>query len=100
MLRLSQRGWGIFSIEDIDMEKGYAKVRLDHSAFVYHYGKVNRKLEYMFTGWFAGAMDQIVERLGYTISTQAQQLQSEAEEGCDYGLFEVKAIGEGEITRH
>ncbi|WP_163836221.1 4-vinyl reductase [Spartinivicinus ruber] len=100
MRRLSQRGWGIFSIEDIDLEKGYAKVRLDHSAFVYHYGKVNRKLEYMFTGWFAGAMDQIVERLGYSLTTQAEQLQSEAEEGCDHGLFEVKTVSQGDFTRH
>ena len=92
MKRLSQRGWGIFSIEHLDIMKGDALVRLDHSAFVYQYGKVGRKVDYMFTGWFAGAMDQIAENLDYDVRTQAVQIQSEAEEGCDFGLFEVKAL--------
>lgn len=60
MKRLSQRGWGLFEIERINLEEGTAEVRLRHSAFVYVYGKVNRKVDYMFTGWFAGAMDQIL----------------------------------------
>jgi hypothetical protein len=59
MKRLSQRGWGLFKIQDIDLDKGTASVKLEHSAFVYVYGKVGRKVDYMFTGWFAGAMDQI-----------------------------------------
>ncbi|MEX1056219.1 MAG: DUF5943 domain-containing protein, partial [Natronospirillum sp.] len=75
MKRLSQRGWGLFSIEHLDIEAGTARVRLDHSAFVYQYGKVNRKVDYMFTGWFAGAMDQIAASLGYEVRTQARQVQ-------------------------
>ncbi len=92
MRRLSQRGWGLFTIEQLDIEAGTARVRLDHSAFVYQYGKVNRKVDYMFTGWFAGAMDQIAEALGYDVKTQAVQTQSAAEEGVEYGLFEVTPI--------
>lgn len=92
MRRLSQRGWGLFTIEQLDIEAGTARVRLDHSAFVYQYGKVNRKVDYMFTGWFAGAMDQIAEALGYNVKTQAVQTQSAAEEGVEYGLFEVTPI--------
>lgn len=92
MKRLSQRGWGLFSIEALDLEKGTAIVRLDNSAFVYQYGQVNRKVDYMFTGWFAGAMDQIAAQLGFDVRTIAEQIQCEAEEGCDYGLFEVKAL--------
>ncbi|MCW8328456.1 4-vinyl reductase [Photobacterium sp. SDRW27] len=89
MKRLSQRGWGQFVIENLDISKGRAKVRLYHSAFVYHYGKVDRKVDYMFTGWFAGAMDQITRGIGQPIETVAIQQQSEAQTGCDYGLFEV-----------
>ncbi|WP_020406453.1 4-vinyl reductase [Hahella ganghwensis] len=89
MKRLSQRGWGIFSIENLNIKEGYARVRLDHSAFVYQYGKVNRKVDYMFTGWFAGAMDQIAESLGYSVKTVAEQIQCAAEDGVDYGVFEV-----------
>ncbi|PKF77162.1 hydrocarbon binding protein [Vibrio sp. vnigr-6D03] len=93
MKRLSQRGWGLFRIESLDIENGTARVRLDHSAFVYHYGKVNRKVDYMFTGWFAGAIDQIAESLGYNIKTKATQIQSASEEGVDYGVFVVEPLG-------
>ena len=72
MKRLSQRGWGFFITEALDLEKGTARVRLENSAFVYQYGKVNRKVDYMFTGWFAGAMDQIAESLGYPVRTRAE----------------------------
>ncbi len=87
MKRLSQRGWGKFITEEIDLDTGRCRVRLEHSAFVYHYGKVNRKIEYMFTGWFAGAMDQILAAQGSDVKTQAEQTQSGAEDGCDVGYF-------------
>ncbi|BES71400.1 DUF5943 domain-containing protein [Marinobacter nanhaiticus D15-8W] len=93
MKRLSQRGWGLFTVEYLDVPRGLARVRLDHSAFVYHYGKVGRKVDYMFTGWFAGAMDQIASALGYDIRTQAELTQSAAEEGVNHGLFDVKPLG-------
>jgi hypothetical protein len=81
----------------LDVEKGTAKVRLENSAFVYHYFKehgckVNRKIDYMFTGWFAGALDQIAESQGLSIRTKAEQTQSAAEEGCDVGYFEVTPL--------
>ncbi len=95
MKRLSQRGWGLFSTEQLDIEQGTARVRLDHSAFVYHYGKVNRKVDYMFTGWFAGAIDQIAESQGYAVRTKAEQTKSAAEEGCEYGIFEVLPVANG-----
>lgn len=92
MKRLSQRGWGFFTTESLDLERGTARVRLQNSAFVYQYGKVNRKVDYMFTGWFAGAMDQIAANLDYPVRTQAVQTQSAAEEGCEFGIFEVTPI--------
>lgn len=92
MKRLSQRGWGLFKIEEIDVTQGTCRVRLDHSAFVYVYGKVGRKVDYMFTGWFAGAMDQILAAAGSPIRTVAEQVQSAAEEGCDHGLFVTRPI--------
>ncbi|REC94853.1 4-vinyl reductase [Kushneria indalinina] len=89
MKRLSQRGWGLFITEEIDLEKGTARVRLEHSAFVYQMGKVDRKVEYMFTGWFAGAMDQILGARGSDLRTVAVQTQSGAQQGHDHGLFVV-----------
>lgn len=89
MQRLSQRGWGLFHIERLDTEAGTALVRLDHSAFVEHFGRANRKVDYMFTGWFAGAMNQIGEAEGLARRCRSTQLQSAAEDGKSHGLFEV-----------
>ena len=92
MKRLSQRGWGLFEIQDIDLDKGTATIKLEHSCFVYVYGKVGRKVDYMFTGWFAGAMDQILQARGSNIRTVAEQVYSGSEEGHDHGLFIVKPL--------
>lgn len=90
--RLSQRGWGLFRVEALDTDRGRARVRLDHSAFVYEYGQCGRKVDYLFTGWFAGAMDWVLESAGSSIRSRSVQLQSAAEPGCGYGLFEVSPI--------
>ncbi|MCZ4322864.1 DUF5943 domain-containing protein [Pseudomonas anguilliseptica] len=90
MKRLSQRGWGLFEIEAIDLAAGTASVKLKHSAFVYVYGKCGRKVDYMFTGWFAGAMDQILQAQGSALRTVAEQVYGGSEEGHDDGLFVVK----------
>ncbi|MFQ3197808.1 MAG: hypothetical protein ACI8R9_001686 [Paraglaciecola sp.] len=92
MKRLSQRGWGFFITESLDLKAGTARVRLENSAFVYQYGKVNRQVDYMFTGWFAGAMDQIAGSLGYGVKTQATQIQCAAEDGCEFGIFDVSPL--------
>lgn len=92
MKRLSQRGWGLFEIEALDINAGTARVRLEHSAFVYQYGKVGRKVDYMFTGWFAGAIDQIAKAQGVDVRTLAAQTQSGSEEGCEVGYFEVTPV--------
>ena len=92
MKRLSQRGWGLFKIQSIDLEAGTCEVRLDHSAFVYVYGKCGRPVDYMFTGWFAGAMDQILQAQGSSIRTVAEQVYGASQEGHDHGLFRVKPL--------
>lgn len=92
MNRLSQRGWGKFVTEAIDLEAGTAKVRLEHSCFVYQLGKTGKREEYLFTGWFAGAMDQILAARRSDLRTRAEQTQSGAEAGCDVGYFEVSAL--------
>jgi hypothetical protein len=92
MNRLSQRGWGLFLTEQIDLDSGTAQVRLEHSAFVYQLGKTGNKEEYMFTGWFAGAMDQILAACGSSLRTVAEQTQSAAEPGCDVGIFAVQPL--------
>jgi len=92
MKRLSQRGWGLFEIQAIDLDKGTCEVKLKHSAFVYVYGKCGRKVDYMFTGWFAGAMDQILAARGSNLRTVAEQVYGGSEEGHEDGLFVTKPL--------
>ncbi|EKA30990.1 hypothetical protein PABE177_5971, partial [Pseudomonas aeruginosa ATCC 700888] len=47
---------------------------------------------YMFTGWFAGAMDQILAARGSSLRTVAEQVYSGAEDGHEDGLFVVKPL--------
>lgn len=90
MKRISQRGWGLFDVLKLDLATGEAEVRLRHSCFVYALGKVNRKVDYLFTGWFSGALDQVLAAQGSAIRTHSVQAYSGAEEGHEDGLFLVK----------
>ncbi|OLU16428.1 hydrocarbon binding protein [Pseudomonas sp. PA1(2017)] len=92
MKRLSQRGWGLFEIQKLDIDAGYAEVKLKHSAFVYVYGKVGRKVDYMFTGWFSGAIDQILSAQGSSLRTVTVQEYGGSEEGHDDGLFVTRPL--------
>ena len=92
MKRLSQRGWGLFITEELDIAAGTCKVRLENSAFVYQYGKVNRMVDYMFTGWFSGAIDQIAKAQGLDVKTLSAQTQCGAQEGFEVGYFESRPV--------
>ncbi|WP_051219340.1 DUF5943 domain-containing protein [Oceanobacter kriegii] len=92
MKRLSQRGWGLFITEALNIEAGTCKVRLENSAFVYQYGKVNRMVDYMFTGWFSGAIDQIAKAQGFATKTLSAQTQCGAQEGFEVGYFESRPV--------
>ncbi len=60
MDRISQRGWGRFTMLSVDTETGAADVRLDNSVFVNELGPdQGRNVCYMYTGWFAGALEWV-----------------------------------------
>ncbi|MFG1464737.1 DUF5943 domain-containing protein [Xanthobacter sp. DSM 24535] len=89
MKRLSQRGWGLFSILAIDPAAGMATIRLDHSSFVTDATRgANRKLCYMFAPWLAGALEFVCEQQGAPRKLASKEVQCAAE-GHDFCLFEV-----------
>lgn len=89
MKRLSQRGWGLFSILAIDPAAGTATVRLDHSSFITDETRsAGRKLCYMFAPWLAGALEYVCEEAGAPRKLAAREVQCAAE-GHDFCLFEV-----------
>lgn len=82
--RLSQRGWGRFSIVSADAPGGRAQIRLEHSIFVLAQGtagvaRERAKLCYLFSGWFAGAMDWVLETGGSALRTASAETQCAAE---------------------
>lgn len=90
MLRLSQRGWGRFSILAIDPQAGTATIRLDNSSFVTPETKeAGRKLCYMFAPWLKGAMEYVCDAAGTPRTLEAQEVQCAAE-GHDFCLYEVR----------
>lgn len=91
--RLSQRGWGQFSIDEVDASCGHARVRLQHSVFVLAQGiagvPVRRdKCCYLFSGWFAGAMDWVAQDGGSTLKTHSCETQCAAE-GHEHCCFAI-----------
>lgn len=100
MRRISQRGWGQFSVERLDEASGAAAVRVDHSIFVEARGQqiadgeavkgAPGNLCYMFAGWFPGALVWAGENLGMRLELHSGEAQCGAEPGNDHCLFEIR----------
>ncbi len=86
--RLSQRGWGLFSFEQVDHTTGEASIALYHSAFALQQPRANGKLCYMFAGWFSGAMDWVGHDTNSPYKTQSHEYQCTGE-GHDHCVFSV-----------
>lgn len=91
MQRLSQRGWGQFSVEHLDSSAGEARVRLDHSAFVAQYGTDHgRPVCYMFAGWLCGSVEWAAANQNRPITVQGREVACAAEADNDHCLFVVE----------
>jgi len=87
--RLSQRGWGQFSLAFADATEGRAEIRVQHSAFVLAAAPGSGgRLCYMFAGWFAGAMDWVAQSRGLEMKTTCSETQC-ASEGASHCVFSV-----------
>lgn len=87
MKRLSQRGWGQFTVESIDPETGRARVQVRHSVFATE--RKNAKACYMFRGWFPGALEFVMSGKAKLISTETQCV---ADGHHAYCVFETSPI--------
>ena len=115
--RLSQRGWGQFRFASADAKSGAAEIRLENSLFVLAGGGAGSPAAaslarpqaagdmpaaghvpaagpaggrcYMFAGWFAGAMDWVLETSGLRVKTHSGELQCGGQ-GHNHCLFRVR----------
>lgn len=89
--RLSQRGWALFKAQEVRLEDAYALVEVRHSIFTPDPAQESQ--DYMFTGWFSGAMDQIQSATGSLLRSASRQIQGELGERS--ALFEVTSVEPG-----
>jgi predicted hydrocarbon binding protein len=101
--RLSQRGWGQFRFQSADAKTGAAEIRLENSLFVLAQAAVTAQSApraaaagtppgtrcYMFAGWFAGAMDWVLDTSGVGVKTHSAELQCGGQ-GHSHCLFRVR----------
>ena len=108
--RLSQRGWGQFRFQTADAKTGAAEIRLENSLFVLAQaahgaggpatagvappqaaaaGTPAGTRCYMFAGWFAGAMDWVLDTSGVGVKTHSAELQCGGQ-GHSHCLFRVR----------
>jgi Domain of unknown function (DUF5943) len=95
MRRISQRGWGQFSILSMDEKTGEGVVRLDHSVFVLHQRqtKMARPVCRAFSSWFEGALEWAGRDLGHSWSLTAVETRCAAMKEHDHCLFEIRTSG-------
>ncbi len=93
MKRLSQRGWGLFTVEHLDLQQGTARVRVDNSAFVYEYGAdAGRSVCYMFAGWFPGSLEWVAQALGRPLRLMAEEISCASDGSHDHCVFAVLPV--------
>jgi predicted hydrocarbon binding protein len=90
LTRLSQRGWGLFDFLEVDPGSASARIRLRHSSMVLGRPGEDGRLCYMFSGWFAGAMDWMCGAQGVALQAHSEEASCQAE-GHEHCTFRVVA---------
>lgn len=92
--RLSQRGWGRFTVEALDAAAGRGRMRLDQSIFALEYGAgMDRRVCYMFEGFMTGAFRFLINRPGEAARVGCRETCCAAHDntqhcGFDFGYLE------------
>ncbi len=60
--RCSAQGWGIFTIESLDLWRHEMVFRVEHSPFAYAYGKSTTGVDHMIRGVFSGVCEVIFDK--------------------------------------
>ena len=91
LARLSQRGWGQFELQRIDAKSASAQIHLKNSSMVLGRPQEQGKLCYMFSGWFAGAMDWLCDAKAIALRAQCEETTCQAD-GHEHCIFTVSAL--------
>jgi len=92
MKRLSQRGWGQFTVESADPASGRSRVIVRNSVFVKAHEGAPRKTCYMFRGWFPGALEFVAASAGKKLKLASTEIQCAAEGRHAHCIFETAPL--------
>jgi Domain of unknown function (DUF5943)/V4R domain len=89
--RISQRGWGQFDGGGIDSHTACGQIILHHSCFALdaQLKRTVAKTCYMFSGWFPGALEWVMNRRSLNVRFSCEEVQCAAE-GHACCIFEVR----------
>jgi predicted hydrocarbon binding protein len=87
--RLSQRGWGQFSIDELDLDRRHGRISLRHSIFVLERpAGAEQPVCYMFEGFMTGAFRFLFAESEDRPEAQCRESQCAAQGGHDHCRFE------------
>ena len=90
--RLSQRGWGQFSVDSLDVAGGGGEISLRNSVFALEAGvEAKRRVCYMFEGFMSGAFKYLLESRGRISPVSCDETQCSAEGKHEDCRFRFKA---------
>jgi len=90
--RLSQRGWGQFTVDELDLDRRRGSISLRHSVFVLERPTgADRPVCYMFEGFMTGAFRFLLEDSGNRVETHCRESQCAAHGRHDHCRFEFGA---------
>jgi len=72
--RLSQRGWGQFTVDEIDVEEKRGQISLRNSIFVLEQQGAGRAVCYMFEGFMTGALRYLLDSDAATVITCTEEI--------------------------
>ena len=88
MRRMTERGWGKFTVKSVAPENGCARIALEHSAIALARPDSQRTVCHSFNGVFCGAMEYVAAAAGQAVSLRSREIQCRAN-GAAYCEFEV-----------
>ncbi|MET1026406.1 MAG: DUF5943 domain-containing protein [Dongiaceae bacterium] len=90
--RLSQRGWGRFVIDDLNIAEGRGRIALSQSVFALEFGPgMDRRVCYMFEGFMIGAFRYVLERDRKLVRVNCQETRCAAHDTHDACRFDFSA---------
>ena len=89
---MSVRGWGRFTIVQLDEEKGRGIFRLYHSGLSEEYGSVQRMVCHWVPGAMAGAVQEAMDArsLSFQVKGREVKCKSKGNESCEFVVSPIR----------